>query len=158
MENELQVLLANLMISKSNVQLIHWNLYGNEFQSAHSDITNEMYNKIDDDIDRVAEMCTRLNIRVLNYFDVIKVIKENEDFKPIVISSDQMFNKDECYTKLDSIYRSILKTIENAWESDDIKDNISNIGIRSDLESMHNEYDIQYRFINKRKIKNNDVF
>ena len=45
----------------------------------------------------------------------------------------------------------VLKLIE-ATLQEDLFNDISNVGIKSDLEAMHSEFDLQYRYINKRKM------
>ena len=45
----------------------------------------------------------------------------------------------------------IMRNIEETLELDVIQD-MKNTGIRSDLEAMHNEYDIERRFKNARRL------
>ena len=51
------------------------------------------------------------------------------------------------------MFKDILKCIEELLESSELED-IKNVGIKADLESMYSEIDLEYRYINnRRKIK-----
>ena len=49
------------------------------------------------------------------------------------------------------MFKIILNLIENALDMDEIANDKSNVGIKSTLESMHEKFDLQYRYINKRR-------
>ena len=59
--------------------------------------------------------------------------------------------KEEVYKHIQKMLIVIMRNIEETLELDVIQD-MKNTGIRSDLEAMHNEYDIERRFKNARRL------
>ena len=139
---------TNLTIFANNVKMLHWNCKGNEFGAVHDGLTNELYDKMTDDVDRVAEMMIRLSLRPLNLYEVVEIGEENDT---PVVNSNYLYEKEEVYKYIQKMLIVIMKNIEETLELDAIQD-IKNTGIRSDLEAMHNEYDIERRFKNARRL------
>lgn len=141
---------TNLTIFANNVKMLHWNCKGNEFGAVHDGLTNDLYDKMTDDIDRVAEMMIRLSIRPLNLYEVVQIGEENDI---PVVSSNYLYQKEDVYKYIQKMLIEIIGNIEEALQVDMIQD-VKNTGIRSDLEAMHNEYDIERRFKNARRMLN----
>lgn len=143
-------LLAALLINESNFKVMHWMSKGHEFDSIHKNITTEYYDMCDDNADKVAEMCIRLDIDPLNYREALEVA-EKSDKKFIIVKSDKDYSKDEIIETADHIFRTILELIEACLQEDEIAKDIKNVGIKAELESMHSEFDLQFRYINARR-------
>ena len=146
---ELQVLNAVLRLLESNIRNLHWNSVGEEFDDAHKVITEEYYELFATSIDKVSEILGMLDIKVPNYVEVIDIIKSaDKDF--FLVKTDKLYTRSEIINILDSIFGDATEAILNALDSDIIQDR-SNIGIKSELESMLFTFDFQRRYINKRR-------
>ena len=143
-----RTLQSNLTIFANNIKMLHWNCKGDEFGCMHDELTNDLYDKMTDDVDRVAEMMIRLSLRPLNLYEVVEIGEENDT---PVVNSNYLYEKEEVYKYIQKMLIVIMKNIEETLELDVIQD-IKNTGIRSDLEAMHNEYDIERRFKNARRL------
>ena len=143
-----RTLQSNLTIFANNIKMLHWNCKGDEFGYMHDELTNDLYEKMTDDVDRVAEMMIRLSLRPLNLYEVVQIGEENDI---PVVNSNYLYEKEEVYKHIQKMLIVIMRNIEETLELDVIQD-MKNTGIRSDLEAMHNEYDIERRFKNARRL------
>ena len=140
-----------LRLYHSNLLNLHWNAHGLEFNDSHKNITTEYYELCDKYIDITAEMLARLNIYAPNYIEVVQYISNSPD-NFHVVDSKKLYTKEEIVALVDSMFESILSFIAKSLEDEEIKNNIENVGIKSDLEAMYSEFDLQYRYINKRRM------
>lgn len=149
--NNLYNLHIALRVYHSNLLNLHWNSHGMDFNDSHKDITTEYYELCDKYIDITAEMLARLNIFAPNYIEVVDYMSKSED-KFHIVDSAKLYSREEIVALVDKMFESILFYIEKSLEDEEIKNNIKNVGIKSDLESMYSEFDLQYRYINKRRM------
>ena len=146
----LSELLAALLINESNFKIMHWMAKGKEFNAYHNDVTANYYDMCSDYADKVAEMNMRLGGTPLNYVEVFNKIKEsNKHF--VILKSDEYYTKEDIVNYTDNILATILEVIEEALQKEEIANNIKNVGIKADLESMHSAIDLQYRYLNERR-------
>lgn len=149
-QEKLNILLTKLTVFGENIRMLHWNAKGDEFGYVHDTLTNDLYEKLSDDVDRVAEIMIRLSCRPLNILEIVQVQQKNiEDI--FIVNSNYLYDKDSVYKNIQKMLKSIMETIEEILELEVIQD-VKNTGIRSDLEAMHNEYDIERRFKNARRL------
>lgn len=146
--NKLLVLNALLRIYNANFLNLHWNCRGEEFNDAHKSISTEYYELCDKYIDLTAEMAARLGGNPLNYIQVA-IYAQKED-KPIV-DSKILYTRKDIIEYADCMLGDIVNSIKECLE-DPCMENTINAGIKSDLETMLNDFDIQYRYINKRRM------
>jgi DNA-binding ferritin-like protein len=140
-----------LRLYHSNLLNLHWNSHGMDFNDSHKSITTEYYELCDKYIDITAEMLARLNVYAPNYIEVVQYIsKSSENFH--VVDSKKLYTREEIVSLIDTMLESILSFIAKSLNDEEIKDNITNVGIKSDLEAMYSEFDLQYRYINKRRM------
>lgn len=147
---KLKELFCVLCIYHFNFRNMHWNSVGENFDNAHKEITTEYYEMLDGTIDTVGEMLTRLGINPCNYVEVLKFIKET-DGNYMVVESSQLYDRTAIVTMSETMLTDIVKLMVAAWDSEEMK-NPMNVGIKSTLESLINDYDMQARYINKRKM------
>lgn len=150
MVNKLIKLNAILRLYHQNFLNLHWNSAGEEFNDAHKSISTDYYELCDKYIDTTAEMICRLGGNPLNYIQVVEFLT-NQDSKYFVTDSSKMYERKDIIKWSDVMLGDILKNIEEVLEDDEAEDSC-NIGIKSDLEAMHSEFDLQYRYINKRRM------
>lgn len=144
----LKTLLSVLLVYRSNFHVLHWMAKGKNFFMIHSK-AEEFVNKLSKDIDVVAEMLLRIDDSVVNYMEALKCIEEDETHEFILVDSDKLFDaEDFCKYSL-GMMKGILECIEELLKTDVIMEP-KNVGIKATLESMHNEYDLQYRYLLKR--------
>ena len=149
--NEMKELFAVMVLYRMNFENLHWNSIGEEFDNAHKEISTEYYEKINTDIDIVAEMLARMRINPMNYKEVWDFIEGGEkDY--MLVSSSSTYMRDDIVQMSQRMLGDICKAIENAHECECMKD-IKNMGIKSTLEAMYDYYDLQVRYINGRKCR-----
>lgn len=143
-------LFAMLQLYRANFQMLHWKACGRSFDRFHENVTTGYYEKLDKDVDDVAEILMRQGANPLGYYDVF--VKMNSgDSKCKIVKSDKDYSGDDI-TKLTNLFlKDILDQISRCLNSSEIKDMRENIGIKSYYEALYNEYDKEYRFLNRRR-------
>ena len=144
----LNTFLAVLLVYRHNFQILHWMANGESFLTIHEQ-AQKYYELLTKDIDTVAEIYLRYNNEIVNYKDAYDLIEDSDrnfllvtgndfcDMKSFVFYSEKMFND------LKDCIESLL-TDQEQFES------IKSVGAKSELENMHNEYDLQSNYIVKR--------
>lgn len=148
---KLQKLNALFRLYEANFRNLHWNSKGLDFNDSHKSITSEYYEMMSDDIDVTAEMIVRLDENPLNYIEITQFIQEDQESKYLVVASGDLYDRLSIVKFADVMLGDICKCIEECLAEDAINAP-ENIGIKSDLETMHGKYDLQYRYINKRRM------
>lgn len=170
MVDKLLLLNALLRVYHDNFLNLHWNSIGEEFNDAHKSISTDYYELCDKYIDSTAEMIARLGKNPYNYKEVCSVVfpqvqepvvkessysslLEYSDLAVgyILIDSNILYTRKDIIEKSNIMLKDILRLIEDCLSAEG-SDNIENVGIKSDLEAMHSEFDLQYRYINRRRI------
>lgn len=145
---KLVLLNAMLRVYNSNFLNLHWNTVGEEFNDGHKGITTDYYELCDKYIDITAEMIARLSLNAPNYIEVAKIAEENSFF---IVDSNTLYDRKNIVQISDKLLGDICKTIVECLEEDSIQSHY-NVGIKAELETMQGEFDLQYRYINKRRM------
>ena len=148
--NSLLELHSVLRLYCANLSNLHWNSCGEEFNDAHVNITDGLIDLFHKWIDPVGEMLTRLDINPLNYAEVFDLIK-NSSNDYFIADSTKRYNRKEIITIADVMLKDIVTLLCTVLESEEMKATI-NAGIKSELEGMLNDFDLQYRYLNKRRL------
>ena len=151
--NSLLELHSVLRLYCANLSNLHWNSCGEEFNDAHVNITDGLIDLFHKWIDPVGEMLTRLDINPLNYAEVFDLIK-NSSNDYFIADSTKRYNRKEIITIADVMLKDIVTLLCSVLESEEMKATI-NAGIKSELEGMLNDFDLQYRYLNKRRLSCN---
>lgn len=147
---ELKELFSVLVLYRMNMENLHWNCKGLDFDTTHKAVTTEYYEKINEDIDVVAEMLIRLGTNPMNYKEVFDYI-ESADNDYMIIESSEYYERPEvfkdCYVMLEDICKCLVAALDC-----ECMQNTRNSGIKSTLESLLDSYDIQARYISTRRL------
>lgn len=149
---ELQVLNAVMRLHESNIRNLHWNSSGEEFDDAHKVITEEYYELLSTNIDKVSEIMGMLGINPPNYIEVISILKDPNNGQHMVVNSGKLYNRTEIIKTIDTIFSDITDSIVKVLENQDIQDS-SNAGIKAELENILYDFDFQRRYINRRRLQ-----
>lgn len=145
-----RTLLSILIIERSNLEVLHWKAKGVSFDTMHNNVTTNLYEKVSDDIDNIAEISMRLGMNPVNYLDAYEEIsKISSDIK--ILSADEDYYRDDIISIISDILRVIMSSILKVLASSDIQNKPINVGIKSNLEGMFETYDKEYRFLNARR-------
>ena len=145
--NDCRTLLAVLALSNHNFKVLHWNACGDNFDTLHA-IGAKYYDKTNEDEDKVAEICMRLDAKAVSFSDIVPLTKEvnlYNELQCVDVSKTNFY--DLCQVILKNIFDAICAVLENS-----AIDNTQYAGIRSDLEAILSEYDLELNFLNKRRI------
>jgi len=148
--NELLELHSVLRLYCANYSNLHWNSCGEEFNDTHVNITDGLIDLFHKWVDPVGEMLTRLGINPLNYAEVLDFIK-NASNQYFIADSQKFYTRKDVIQLSDAMLGDTVKLICSCLDSECLKATI-NAGIKSELESMLNDFDLQYRYLNKRKL------
>ena len=146
----LKELLAALIVCENNFRVLHWQFKGDQFDSYHKNTTSEYESMCREQADVIAEIIARLGGTPLNIAEVVEIIDSSER-EYLVVDSSSYYAKEDVIDNSEDMFKIILNLIENALDMDEIANDKSNVGIKSTLESMHEKFDLQYRYINKRR-------
>lgn len=144
----LRVFLAALIVYQQNFKLLHWCAKGNNFDTIHEQ-AKKYYEKMDKDIDDVAEICLICNLRPLNIKEAYNLLEESDN-EYLQLDSSEDYDMEDFTKYTDIILKSIISIIEELLDSDGIDDD-SLIGAKSYLENLHYEYLKEYKYINTRR-------
>ena len=151
----LVVLNSLLRVYASNFSVLHWNSIGEEFNDAHRNIAGEYEELCSKYVDVTAEMATRLGVNPLNYAEVLDLFN-NSDRQCLIVDSKKFYTRKDIIVIADKLFTDITSLIAATIESEELQAPI-NAGIRSELESILNDFDLQYRYINKRRLAVNNA-
>ena len=146
---DFRIFLSVLIIYQHNFRILHWKASGNNFNMIH-EWADTYYNTLNTYIDKIAEISMRLNQNPVNYKEAAELLESYSDHDFTLLDANDDYYID-CFTSCcDVMFADILKCIEELLQSSELED-IKNVGIKSDLESMYSEIDLQYRYINARR-------
>lgn len=151
MDKDMLIMLNSVLrVYCSNFSVLHWNAAGEEFNDAHRSIAEEYEGLFHKYVDVTAEMATRLGSNPLNYGEVFELMKQCEkDY--LLVDSKKLYSRKDICELADKMLADICDIISATIEWEGLAAPI-NAGIRSELETMLNEFDLQYRYINKRRL------
>lgn len=150
MEAQLK-LFCLLQIHRDNMHMLHWKSVGRGFENIHVKVTDEYYSKIVADSDDVAEILMRQGASPLNAVEVIKFIYA-KDSNVTLVSSQKDYSRDEVIKYVDNILKDIVNALLEVLSSDEVTNKKENIGVKAYYEGLLNEYDKEYRYLNKRRM------
>ena len=146
----LRELLAVFVLEESNFNILHWNCHGKKFDRMHN-LANDWYDRCNTAKDAVAEMAIRCGQNPIHYGESIEVLKGSEiGFK--VLTSDDKFEYEEFMNESQEIIKNICASIAAVLKSDEIQNDIVNVGIKATLEGMYEEWDLDMRYKNTHRI------
>ena len=150
---DFRIFLSVLIIYQHNFRILHWKASGHNFNMIH-EWADSYYSRLNDYIDKVAEIAMRLNQQPVDYKEAAELLESYKDHDFTMLEADSDYFID-CFIECsDTMFKDILTCIEELLKSSELED-IKNVGIKADLETMYSEIDLQYRYINeRRKIKN----
>lgn len=145
MESSLNRLLLTLMISEANFRMLHWMCSGDKFEQMHTN--SDSYRDMTcEDIDAVAEMI----LRVTNNIPTIKSVSNYPN--AIIDTHGNLINFDTWCSYTEKIFNGILDSISDCLKEESIANDVTNVGIKASLESMYDKYDLQARYLIKRRM------
>ena len=139
-----------LRVYCSNFSVLHWNSVGEEFNDAHKNITTDYEDKFHDAVDPVGEYITRLGANPLNYAETLEFLNNSES-KYLVVSSKQLYTRAEIIKLTQAMLCDTCRLFVKALDDEEINQTV-NASIKSDLESLYNVFDLEFRYINARRI------
>lgn len=143
-----RVLCALLLVYRANFQMLHWLAKGKSFDRMHK-IANDYYDKCLDAADTVAELGMRLDQRPPGYLEAVKIIENQED-KILVLESGKDFEYGDFVKYACAMLNDIVSSIELLLDDAAVRSK-SNVGIKAELENLHNQFDHEARYLNNRR-------
>ncbi len=140
-----------LIVQRSNFQTLHWKIKGDDFDNMHANVTNGYYETVSDDIDDVAEILLRRSENPVNVITACRMVIDKAG-KDVLYSTENDYTRNEVIEYCAKSLSLILTEIEESLESDEIKSNIKNVGIKSYLEALYDKYDKELYFLNRRRM------
>ena len=148
---DLRLLLSVLLVYRSNFHVLHWLVSGTQFNTLHAQC-NEYYDMLLDSADEVAEMLMRLGQRPVNYIEASDVLDAFKGHQFKLLKTDVDYDVTSCNEETKAMLKDILIVIEGVLATSEIK-SPENVGIKSQLEAMHDKYDLECRYKTVRRLK-----
>jgi hypothetical protein len=149
MNEVLESLFSTLMIAHANFRTIHWLSCGEEFDRQHA-LAEQFVGMTNGDVDTVAEIILRYQPSVPTIADALQSPVGNE-----LLKSSTPIGYDSFLALVRAQFTSIMNAIIAVLKQDIIQNDIRLVGIKSDFEAMYSRYDLQLRYLNKRRMINN---
>ena len=144
----LNTFLAALLVYRHNLQILHWMANGESFLTIHEQ-AQKYYELLTKDIDTVAEMYLRYSNTIVNYKEAYELI-EHSDHAFLVVSGNDFCDMEAFTTFSGQMFNDLKYCIETLLTDQEEFESIKAVGVKSELENMHNEYDLQANYILKR--------
>ena len=148
--DKLKLLQAVLRLYCSNMSVLHWNSTGEEFNDAHRGIAEVYEDLFHKHIDDIGEFITRFDGFPANYKEVLELI-ESADHDFLMVDSSRLYTRKDIILLSQTMLNDTVNLISEVLDDDTLEDHI-NAGMKSELETILNEFDLQYRYINKRRL------
>ena len=146
---DFRIFLSVLLIYQHNFRILHWNACGCHFDTIH-ELANNYYNTLSEYIDKIAEIAIRLNQKPVDYKEAAELLESYDGHDFTMLEADKDYDDNAFTAQCDTMFADVLTCIEELLKSSELED-VKNVGIKADLESMYSEVDLQYRYINKRR-------
>ena len=144
MEKALRSLFILLTVSEANFRMLHWMAEGRKFREMHAD-ADSFRSMVSDDIDAVAEMILRNTDEIPS----LRIISNN--LQTIIDTRGETIQYEKYLAYCNKILTGNLDAIEACLKTDEIANEIKNVGIKASLEAMYDKYDLQARYLMKRR-------
>lgn len=139
---------AVLTVYAHNFHVLHWGATGRKFDRIHN-LADEYYQMITGDIDVVAEQAMRLGQNPGGYLENVKIIEaSNSNF--LCLDYEEV-NFEEFAKYTDAMLDHILLCLRELLASEAAQA-LENVGIKATLEGLYDKYDLQKRYLNKRRM------
>ena len=143
----LKELLCVFLLVEHNSRVLHWKSIGVNFLDAHAE-AEKQYDKAAEAIDQIAERALRLGINPPEYGEALDVVHGLSDIGINMVSPADDYNREavieSIYVNTNAIVKAIKKTHEDLDDDE--------IGIRSYLETLCDEYELYARYLIKRRV------
>ena len=146
---DFRIFLSVLLVYQHNFRILHWKASGHNFNMIHEWADNYS-NNLSVCIDKIAEIAMRLGQQPVNYKEAAELLESYDDHDFTMLEAEDDYCIDCFIRHSDTMFADILKCIEELLQNSELE-NIKNVGIKSDLESIYSEIDLQYRYINARR-------
>ena len=144
---DLKQLLCVFLLAEYNARILHWKSIGENFLDAHAE-AEKQYDKAADAIDNIAERALRMGINPPEYGEAFDIVNNMTDFHFNMADPTQDYDREDVIKGIHSNLVSIMHAITAAHAA--LPDN--EIGIRSYLENLHDEYDLYARYLIGRRV------
>lgn len=138
-----------LRLYEQNFRNLHWNAKGMDFNDSHKSISNDYYEMISKDVDKIAEMEAILGMNPMNYREISEAI-DGTDRQYFLVDSKRHYSRAEVVKASDVMLNDICNVLAAAIEE---LDQPINAGIKSELETLLYNYTVEARYINKRRME-----
>lgn len=143
---------AVLTIYHHNFKVLHWGAGGKKFDRVHS-LSQDYADMCLADLDIIAEMGLRNGQPPVSMGNIIETLKESDG--NFMILDYKTYNYKEFCVATTKMLSNILDCIATLRNSDEMQSD-ANMGIKASLEAMYDKYDLQARYLNARRMSDED--
>lgn len=121
----LQRLLACLMLYNSNIHVLHWKIKGVDFDPVHT-LIGGYYDLIDTYIDDVAEICLQVGVDPVSVPEAIKMLGDDPATTFMILRGSDNFSSNEAFEKLDIMFKDLISLYDAVYKDSAIPASIIN--------------------------------
>ena len=114
--DRLKLLLSILLLTRSNLQVLHWKCHGKAFDTIHKVCDELISDKIDPTIDLVGEVMVTAHLTPVSVVDAIKVVEEDDSVEFAMLEADADYDYDKAKGAIKEMLNNIIKLIREILE------------------------------------------
>ena len=108
----LENIFAGLILYRHNIQLMHWNTIGCDFDPAHEKL-GDYVDTLNDYIDEVAEIMKMLDCRPMCLEHVLECVKNTKSADFLYLDGDTDFTSQAIWENVSTMFKGMVELYEN---------------------------------------------
>lgn len=114
--DRLKLLLSVLLLTRSNLQVLHWKSHGKAFDTIHKVCDELISDKIDPITDLVGEVMVTAHLDPVSVVDAIEVVKEDDSLEFAMLEADADYDYDKTKAAIKNMISILIKLIREILE------------------------------------------
>ena len=143
--NCFKTLFAVLVLYRHNMQVLHWNATGKQFDRVHK-ICDEYTEKLGECIDSIAEKLIMCGERPLSYEEVLTQVKEDEK-EFVMLTTDVQYCFACAFSAINDMFETLIKLYNEVLTTVELP-----TGMKSSLESELEWFELEKCYKNEKRL------
>jgi DNA-binding ferritin-like protein len=140
-----KLLLAKLIACHHNLRILHWNVYGLDFDPVHQ-LLGDYYEQLSDFVDSVAELGMQVNISPLGLTEAVSLLETDAGEHEILLGDDK-FSSSSVFNAINRMFGSLIDQYDSVIEAKGLPSDIIN-----KLEEQQQWFRLQRDYKNKKRM------
>lgn len=144
--NEFKRLLAAITLYAHNVHVLHWKIYGIDFDPVHEKL-GEYYDLLNGHVDDVAEIGMQIGVDPPGFVGVVDFVKDDDQFSYVVLRGSDNFSSRQAFEQVNKMFEHLIQIYDQVIATDIPADIINKL--------QEHQFDIrkQLQYKNKQRLR-----